>query len=89
MEDMHKKGIGTLAYRDNWNLFDQILLTGSLIDSNYKTFSYYQSKIYDRKFLFNQAGRFKGYPFRSFAGGSFLDGYSDHLPVYILLIREL
>ena len=47
------------------------------------------SKIYDRKFLFNQSGRFKGYPFRSFAGGSFLDGYSDHLPVYILLIREL
>ena len=89
MEDMHKKGMGTLAYRDNWNLFDQILLTGSLINSSYKSFSYYQSKIYDRKFLFNQSGRFKGYPFRSFAGGSFLDGYSDHLPVYILLIREL
>ena len=27
----YKKGIGTLAYRDNWNLFDQFILTPSFI----------------------------------------------------------
>ena len=27
-EKMHGKGVGTLAYRDNWNLFDQIIFTG-------------------------------------------------------------
>ncbi|MEO2083975.1 MAG: hypothetical protein ABGW65_00460 [Marinoscillum sp.] len=40
-------------------------------------------------FLYNQFGRYKDYPFRSFAWSSFLDGYSDHLLVYILLIKEV
>lgn len=88
-EMMHSKGVGTLAYRDNWNLFDQIILSGTYLDNSFKEFSFYKSLIYNKKYLFNQSGRFKGYPFRSFGGGSYLDGYSDHLPVYILLIKEL
>ena len=88
-EKMHIKGVGTLAYRDNWNLFDQIIFSGTYLDNSFKEFSFYKSLIYNKKYLFNQSGRFKGYPFRSFAGGSYLDGYSDHLPVYILLIKEL
>ena len=88
-EKMHNKGVGTLAYRDNWNLFDQIIFSGTYLDKSFKEFSFYKSLIYNKKYLFNQSGRFKGYPFRSFAGGSYLDGYSDHLPVYILLIKEL
>ena len=88
-ERMHSKGVGTLAYRDNWNLFDQIILSGTFLDQSYKDFSFYKSLIYNKKYLFNQSGRFKGYPFRSFGGGSYLDGFSDHLPVYVLLIKEL
>ena len=88
-EKMHGKGVGTLAYRDNWNLFDQIIFTGSYLDNTFKEFSFYKSLIYNKKYLFNQSGRFKGYPFRSFAGGSYLDGYIDHLQVYILIIKEL
>ena len=89
MEKMHREGRGTLAYRDNWNLFDQIIFSSSLIGKNNSNFSYYKTGIYSKKYLYNQSGRYKGYPFRSFAGGSFLDGYSDHLPVYILLIKEM
>ena len=85
-ERMHSKGVGTLAYRDNWNLFDQIILSGTFLDQSFKDFSFYKSLIYNKKYLFNQSGRFKGYPFRSFGGGSYLDGFSDHLPVYVLLI---
>lgn len=88
-ERMHSKGVGTLAYRDNWNLFDQIILSGTFLDQSFKDFSFYKSLIYNKKYLFNQSGRFKGYPFRSFGGGSYLDGFSDHLPVYVLLIKEL
>ena len=44
---------------------------------------------YSPKYLFNKSGRWKGYPFRSFWSGGFTDGYSDHLPVYMLLVREL
>ena len=89
MENMHKEDVGTLTYRGNWNLFDQIIISSTFISNDFINYSYYKSKIYSKKYLFNQSGRFKGYPFRSFAAGSFLNGYSDHLPVYILLIKEL
>ncbi len=87
-ENMHTEGIGTLVYRGYWNLFDQIIISGSLLNKSSKAFSFYNSFIFKEKYLINQNGNYKGYPFRSFAGGRYLDGYSDHLPVYILLIKE-
>ena len=88
-ENLFKSGVGTLVYRDNWNLFDQIIFTGSLINETKKRLRYYKSEVYSPKYLFNKSGRWKGYPFRSFWSGGFTDGYSDHLPVYMLLVREL
>ena len=35
--------------------------------------------------MIQQKGRYKNYPLRSFSGNSFLGGYSDHLPVYIVI----
>jgi len=37
----------------------------------------------------NSEGKYEGYPFKSFAGGKFLGGYSDHFPIYILLAQEI
>jgi hypothetical protein len=86
-----KNGIGTLAYRDNWNLFDQFVLTPSLIaeNSSYKSFKFYTSKIYNKEFLKNQEGNFRGYPYRTYVGSTFMGGYSDHFPVYVLLVKEI
>lgn len=88
-ENLFKSGVGTLVYRDNWNLFDQIIFTGSLVNESKKRLRYYKSEVFSPKYLFNKSGRWKGYPFRSFWGGGFTDGFSDHLPVYVLLVREL
>lgn len=87
-ESYYKKGIGTLAYRDAWNLFDQILVTPSLLGKDYSTFKLYKSKIYNKAYLKNSEGRYKGYPYRSYGGGVYNGGYSDHFPVYMFLIRE-
>lgn len=88
MKTMHKKGIGTLAYRDNWNLFDQIIMSPAVI--NDKTgYHYFKAGIFNKDFLFQSEGKFKGYPFRTQAGGVYLNGYSDHLPVYVYIIKEL
>ena len=86
-----KKGIGTLAYRDNWNLFDQFILTPSLVSENnsFTSFKYFSSKIYNKDFLKNQEGNFKGYPYRTYVGSTFMGGYSDHFPVYLLLVKEI
>ncbi len=88
MEDLYKKGVGTLAWRDTWNLFDQIILSSPLISKDYSSFRYYKVQIFNKKFLLNPKGNFKGYPFRTYVGTNYQGGYSDHFPVYVFLIKE-
>ena len=88
MESLHKKGIGSLAYRDSWNLFDQIIISSSLFKGENSTFRFYTAKVFNKEFLKNQEGQYKGYPFRTFVGNAFQNGYSDHFPVYIFLVKE-
>src|SRR5690554_4287896 len=88
MEDMHRKGMGTLAYRDAWNLCDQIIVSAELAKKDFSSYRLYQAGIYNKSYLANPRGRYKGYPFRMFANGGYTGGYSDHFPVYIYLIKE-
>ena len=88
MEDMHKKGMGTLAYRDAWNLFDQIIISSELAKKDYSSYRLYKAGIFNKKFLQTPRGKYKGYPFRSYANG-YTGGYSDHFPVFIYLIKEV
>ncbi len=88
MEEMSRKGLGTLAYRDNWNLFDQLILSTELVKKDFLSYRFYKAAIYNKSYLVNSKGRYKGYPYRSFVEGGFTGGYSDHFPVYIYLIKE-
>jgi len=88
MEDMARKGLGTLAYRDNWNLFDQMIISTELTKKDYSSYRFYTANIYNKSYLINSSGRYKGYPYRSFVGGGYTGGYSDHFPVYIYLVKE-
>jgi hypothetical protein len=90
-EDLHRRGFNTLAYRDNLNLFDMILISSPLLDKGKKDFSTYkmfQAKIFNKRFLTDKKGQYKGYPVRSFSNGGYTGGYSDHFPVYMYLIKE-
>ncbi|WP_299058736.1 endonuclease/exonuclease/phosphatase family protein [uncultured Polaribacter sp.] len=90
-EDLHRRGFNTLAYRDNLNLFDMILISSPLLDKGEKDFTTYkmfQAKIFNKRFLSSKDGKYKGYPFRSFSDGGYTGGYSDHYPVYMYLIKE-
>ena len=84
-----EKGYGTTAYRDAWSLFDQIMMTKPLLDDDYSSYRFWLAGIYNKAYLTNKRGRYKGYPFRSFADGGFTDGFSDHFPVYVYLIKEV
>ena len=88
MEPLYKQGIGTLAWQDSWNLFDQTLLSRALIPDGYKTFEFYKAFVFNKAYLKSDFGNFKGYPFRTYSGGTYTAGYSDHFPVFILLVRE-
>ncbi len=87
-----KDGQGTLAYGGSWNLFDQILMTPNLLDisgkKDYTTLKYWKCQIQRRNYLFQTEGRYKGNPKRTHAGGVWLDGYSDHLPTIVYLVKE-
>ena len=80
--------IGSLAYRDNWNLFDQILVSGAMMTKNYNHFQYYKAGIFKKDYLITSNGQYKGYPFRSYGYNGYLGGYSDHFPVYLYLIKK-
>lgn len=86
---LYKVGQGTLLYNGAWNLFDQIVLNGNLVGKDRSTLKYYQHAIFMRDYLFQQEGRYKGNPLRTHAGGVWLNGYSDHLPVQIYLVKEV
>lgn len=88
---IHKDGYGTLCYRGNWNLFDNIIVSNNLVNAEAGKLKIIQSKkgyygyIYKKRFMMTPRGKYKGYPLRTWSGTNFLNGYSDHLPVYIHL----
>ncbi|WP_419212937.1 endonuclease/exonuclease/phosphatase family protein [Maribacter sp. X9] len=88
MEKIFKKGKGSLAYRDKWNLFDQLYMTSNLIDEQRQSYSFWKADIFTADYLIDPKGKYKGYPLRTYAGGSYIGGYSDHFPVYLYLIKE-
>jgi hypothetical protein len=91
MEEMFRRGQNTLAYRDNINLFDQIMFTSPLLTTtnDFSSYKMYKTAIFKPQYLTTQTGKYKGYPFRSFGNGGFTGGYSDHYPVYMYLIKEV
>lgn len=89
MEKMFRKGVGSLAYRDKWSLFDQFFMTPNLVNESKEELSFWKAGIYSPSFLKTSKGKFKGYPLRTHSGGSYTGGYSDHFPAYIFLVKEV
>lgn len=84
---LFKKGIGSLAYKDHWFLFDQFLTSpGWENNLNLKIIGV---KVFNPLFLRTPQGKYKGYPFRTLISGKELKGYSDHFPIYLLLAQEI
>lgn len=87
--DMYKKGIGTLAYQDAWGLFDQIIISSPWLDKNQDGFFFYQQHIFNKEYMVENKGRYKGYGMRTWDGNTYRGGYSDHFPTYIILLKRL
>lgn len=88
-----KSGRGTLTYQGGWNLFDQIVFTPNMLnrkgEKDYSTLKLYKSEIFQRNYLMQTEGKYKGSMKRTTAGGVWLNGYSDHLPVVSYLLKEM
>lgn len=88
MASLYRKGLGTLAYRDKWSLFDQIIVNDNLVDGE-QGWRFHQANIYNPAYMFQKTGRFRGYPLRAFVGSNYMGGYSDHFPTYIILVKPV
>jgi hypothetical protein len=51
-------------------------------------FKFFTTRVFNKPFLQQADGRFKGYPFRTYSGGVYTNGYSDHFPVFTVIVRE-
>lgn len=96
MLKLYKEGVGTLAYRDVWNLFDILIVNGNLLGNDYSKFKLYTDPktknsafVFNKEFLLQSDGAFKNYPYRTIVGGEYQGGYSDHFPVYMYLVKEV
>ena len=92
---MLKAGYGSLCYQGVWSIYDLQLVNYSLAcapDGGLKiqpvTKNHgkeYYGVVFKRPWMTTQKGQYKGYPFRTFSNGSFIGGYSDHYPTYIVI----
>ncbi|TRX23823.1 endonuclease/exonuclease/phosphatase family protein [Flavobacterium franklandianum] len=85
-EQMFKDGNSTLFYRDSGDIFDQIMVSETLIKEDRSTYQYWKAGIYNKPFMIEKFGRYAGYPLRHSENEI---GYSDHFPVYIYLVKEV
>ncbi len=81
---------GTLKYRESWDVFDQIMVSGKLLeDSSSVHLSKIGAQIFHSSFLLEPDETYLGQkPFRTYNGFKYSGGFSDHLPVFLDLIFE-
>lgn len=85
-EEMFYKGHASLFWRDTGDIFDQIMVSEPLIRKDYSSFRYWKAGIYNKPYMIQQSGQYKGYPLRN---SNAAPGFSDHFPVFIYLIKEI
>lgn len=81
-------GIGSYIYRGAWDLFDQIIINSNLVDGSCGL-QFLNAEVLNKEFLKQQSGQYKGYPLRTFSGGVWTNGFSDHFPTEIFLKKSL
>ena len=91
-----KYSIYAVGFYNLENLFDTLHDVGHndyeyLPDGRNKwgTMKYWKAQIFRRDYLFQQEGRYKGNTLRTHSRGIWLDGYSDHLPTVVYLVKEI
>ena len=95
---MIKAGYGSLAYRGEWSLFDIIMVNSTLAQAPAGTLRIqpivrqgkkrFYGRVFQKDFMTQQDGQYRGTPLRTFSNGGFVGGYSDHYPTYILVSKK-
>ena len=87
--DFYKKGLGTSPYQDAWGLFDQVLISGAWLDKDQAGYHYRKNVIFNKEFMVQKTGKWRGYSKRTWDGTTYNYGYSDHFPVYLMFVKKI
>ncbi|MCD4696429.1 MAG: hypothetical protein K8S16_09345 [Bacteroidales bacterium] len=81
---------GSLKYQGNWNLFDQVIVSGNLLSAGSGIkIPPPGFQIFSPGFLLEKDEKFLGAkPFRTYNGFKYNGGFSDHLPVFIDILLK-
>lgn len=87
MFDKHLLGMGTYFYRGNWNMLDNLIISGSLLNSPGKfEVSGDGGQIFQARWMmYDNVKTGEMTPNRTYGGSNYYGGISDHLPVYLIL----
>ena len=81
---------GTLKHQADWQIFDQIIVTPAVMDD--REGLHYQegsARIFHADFMLEDDETYHGKKlYRTYIGPRYFGGFSDHLPVYIDLIKN-
>lgn len=85
-------GRGSYKYQDHWSCIDQIIVSVNLLDSNSRCpFRCLQDEgqLFEADFMLLDDEKFLGKKiYRTYLGMRYQGGFSDHLPVYIDIVRK-
>ncbi|HFA49227.1 MAG TPA: hypothetical protein ENJ95_09445 [Bacteroidetes bacterium] len=79
-----KEGKGSYNYRGNWNMLDQIMLSGQFFQANSRL-HFQSATIFREDYMMYKNKKYGATPSRTYGGPNYYGGYSDHLPVFIEL----
>lgn len=81
---------GTSKYQEDWSTIDQFIVSSNLISGKQQLQVLNgEARIFNPEFLLEDDFKHLGKkPYRTYIGFSYNNGYSDHLPIYIDLIRK-
>jgi len=78
------KKSGTCKYKFNWEMYDQFIVSGTLISTPKLKTSLNDIHIFNADFLVEEDDIYSGLrPYRTYRGYTYTGGFSDHLPVYL------
>ena len=87
LADCSRNGYGSYRYKGIWYMVDNIVVSESLTRSG--PIHLYSAGVFIKRYMIVTSGsigrKHYGYPYRTFMSGNYTGGYSDHLPVYIVL----
>jgi len=89
-EPSANKGLGTYRYMGTWEMIDQVIVSGRLMNAGN---GFYTNetlfKVFNPDFLLRRDPAYPGFmPFSTYRGYRYQGGFSDHLPVIIELRKR-